>query len=49
MVAKDKERLLITISKEDKAKLQELAKDDNRSLANFISTIIKDYLKSHSK
>ena len=49
MVGKDKERMILTISKEDKTKLQEIAKEENRSLNNLINTILKEYLKKSGK
>lgn len=44
-IAENKTRVILTLEKSDKAKLQELAKSDNRSVNNLITTIIKNYLK----
>lgn len=44
-VSKDKTRTLITLDKSDKAELEKLAKEENRSFSNLIQTILKDYLK----
>lgn len=40
-------RTLLTIPKELKEKLEELAKEQNRSLNNLIITILKDYVSTH--
>ena len=40
-------RYLIQTSKEDKAKLEKLAKKHNRSLSNYINTILKEHLKNN--
>lgn len=39
-------RTNITISKELKAKLEELAKKQNRSFNNLVITILKDYINN---
>lgn len=44
-VSNDKTRTLITLDKSDKAKLEAIAKEENRSFSNLIQTILKDYLK----
>lgn len=49
MIGKDKERINFTISKSDKAILQEIAQAENRSLSNAINVAIKEYIKTHSK
>lgn len=38
-------RLLITIPKDLKQQLEDIAKDQNRSLSNLIVTILKEYIK----
>ena len=43
-IGKDKTQVLLT--KEDKAELQRIADNENRSFTNLINTIIKNYLKS---
>ncbi len=48
MIGKDKERFNITIDKEDKKRLQELAEKENRSLSNLINVLIKEYLKKNT-
>ena len=40
-------RYLIQTSKEDKAKLEKLAKKHNRSLSNYIDTILREHLKNY--
>lgn len=47
MISENNTRTLITISKENKSKLEELAKKENRSLNNLIITIINKYLETH--
>ena len=45
-IGKDKTQVLLTLTKEDKAELQRIADNENRSFTNLIYTIIKNYLKS---
>ena len=49
MIGKDKVRTLISINKELKNQLQELAEKDNRSFNNMIITILKEYVKENEK
>jgi predicted HicB family RNase H-like nuclease len=42
-ISKDNTRTQITIPKELKTKLEQLAKDDNRSFNNLVITVLKDY------
>lgn len=44
-IANNKTRYALTLEKEDKANLEKIAKEQNRSLNNLIETILKDYLK----
>ena len=44
-IGKDKTGVLVNMSKETKAKLEELAKKDGRSMTNLINKILSDYLK----
>lgn len=46
-VSKDKTRTMLTINKEMKSTLEQLAKKDERSFNNFIIKILKDYIDSH--
>ena len=46
-IGKDKERIVITISKEDKKQLQEIAASESRSMSNYISVLIKECIKAH--
>lgn len=48
-VGKDKVRTLISINKELKNQLQELAEKDNRSFNNMVITILKEYVKENEK
>lgn len=44
-IADDKTRTLITLKKTDKARLEKIAKEQNRSFNNLIETILLDFLK----
>ena len=44
-ISDKKTRYALTILKDDKAELEKIAKEQNRSLNNLIETILKDYLK----
>ena len=44
-ISDEKTRYALTILKDDKAELEKIAKEQNRSLNNLIETILKDYLK----
>lgn len=44
-VAKENVRISITIPKELRDKLQEIAKADNRTLSNYIVTVMQEHLK----
>ena len=44
-IGKDKTQVLLTLTKEDKAELQRIADNENRTFTNLINTIIKNYLK----
>lgn len=48
-IGKDKTQVLLTLTKEDKEKLQEIANSENRSFTNLINTIIKNYLKDKAE
>jgi len=43
-VSKDKTRTLVTLTKEDKVKLEQIAKEQNRSFSNLVETILIEYL-----
>lgn len=45
-IGEDKTRIILTVPKDLKEILMEIAKDENRSLTNLIVTILKDYVKS---
>lgn len=49
MIGKDKERIIITVNKDDKERLQNIANEENRSLSNLVNVIIKEYLKNCDK
>ena len=44
-VSSNKVRVNITIDKEEREKLEIIAKEENRSLSNLIARIVKEYLK----
>ena len=45
-VGKDKVRTALTLEKEFKTKLEQLAKEDERSFNSFIIKVLKDYVKA---
>lgn len=47
MIGNDKERIVITIDKADKKPLQEAAARENRSVSNYVATLIKEAIKKH--
>ena len=48
-VAETNTRTNITIPKDLKSKLEEIAKDQNRSFNNLLITILKEYVSSTSQ
>jgi len=48
-VSKENTRTNITISKEMKQELTEIAKNENRSFNNLVITILKDYLNKRGQ
>lgn len=44
-IGKDKTRMNLTIAKDLKNKLEQIAKEENRSLNNLIITILEDKIK----
>lgn len=47
MIKEDKTRIQVTITKDTKKKLEKLAKQENRSVSNFVSTIISKHIKDN--
>ena len=47
-ISKDNTRTQLTISKEMKKQLEQIAKEQNRSFNNLIITILKDYIGNSS-
>ena len=45
-ISNENTRTNITISKELKAQLEELAKQDNRSFNNYVITVLKEHVNS---
>ena len=48
-VGKDKVGVLVNMDKELKVKLEQIAKDDGRSLTNLINKILTDYVEDTQK
>jgi len=46
MISENNTRVLITIPKELKLHLEELAKNDNRTFNNLVTTVLKEYIKN---
>lgn len=44
MIKEDKTRIQVVITKDTKEKLEKLAKQENRSVSNFVSTLITNYI-----
>jgi predicted DNA-binding protein len=44
-VSKNNDRIMITLPKDVKAQLESMAAADNRSISNYILTIIQKHLK----
>lgn len=47
-IASDKTRISLVIDKEDKTKLEEIAKADDRTLSYIVNKAIKEYLKRNA-
>lgn len=48
-ISSENTRTNITISKELKSQLEELAKQDNRSFNNYVITVLKEHVDSLKK
>ena len=48
-IGKDKVRTALTLEKEFKIKLEQLAKEDERSFNSLIIKVLKDYVKEKEK
>ena len=48
-VSEENTRTLITISKEKKIRLEQIAKDEKRSFSNLIDIITDDFLNEYDK
>lgn len=44
-VSKDNGRIVITVTKEVKAELEALADKDNRSVSNYVATILQKHVE----
>lgn len=47
MIKEDKTRIQVVITKDTKEKLEKLAKQENRSVSNFVSTLISNHIKEN--
>ena len=47
-ISKDKTSVLINMNKELKAELEERAKAENRSLTNYINTVLEQHIKENT-
>ncbi len=47
-IAENKTRISLIIEKTDKASLEKIAKQENRSFSNCVTTAIKEYIANHS-
>lgn len=45
MISKDNIRVLITLNRDLKQQLEKLAKEENRSLSNYILTVLQKHLQ----
>lgn len=45
-VGKDKTRTIISLEKDMKTKLEELAQDDGRSFNNYVVNVLKNHIQS---
>lgn len=48
-VGKDKTGVLVNMDKELKAKLEQLAKDDGRSLTGYINNVLRKHIENINK
>ena len=48
-MATKKERIYIRVTEKQKVKLQEMAKADNRSLSNYILTVVESHIEGGKK
>ena len=48
-ISNENTRTNITLSKESKAQLEELAKKDNRSFNNYVITVLKEHVDNLNK
>lgn len=48
-VAKDKKRVMVTLSEKDYKKVEELAEKDKRTISNMVAKLITDQLEKLEK
>lgn len=48
-ISQDKTRTNITIPKDLKEKLEQIAKEENRSFNNLLITVLQEYVKSRNR
>ena len=44
-IAKDKDRIVVIVPRELKNDVEKLAKEEERSMSNLVTIILKDYVK----
>lgn len=49
VASKEKTRYLLTLDIEDKSILENMAKEQNRSMNNLITTVLKKHIKEETK
>ena len=47
-ISKDNDRLTIIINKELKTKLEQIAKQDNRSTSNYVASLLEEHIEAKS-
>lgn len=47
-ISKDNDRLTIIINKDIKKSLEQIAKNDGRSLSNYVATLLEKHVASNS-
>ena len=45
-ISKDNDRLVVIINKEVKAQLSELAKEDGRTLSNYVKVLLENHINN---
>lgn len=48
-ISKSKDRIMTTVDKDIKEELEKLAKEDDRTLSQYCSIVLKNHIKKHKK